>query len=247
MKRSKELKAMARIQLAGKFGTYIGAYALYFMISGVLSSLLGFFLVGTTTNATMNGLPFHSIPQMILYFIVSLIISLILSVFALGFNKMFLDGSRGYPVRFDDLFYGFRHHPDRVILLQFLIMLISLVCVAPGYILILCTVLMELSFPVMIAGIILLIIGCIAVIYFSLSFSLCMFLLADYDDLSAMQALKESRKLMTGNKWRYFVLQLSFMGLLLLGVLSCYLGLLWILPYMTMTQTNFYRNITQEI
>ena len=100
MKRSKELKAMARMQLAGKFGTYIGAYALYFMISGVLSSLLGFFLAGTTTNATMNGLPFHSIPQMILYFIVSLIISLILSVFALGFNKMFLDGSRGYPVRF---------------------------------------------------------------------------------------------------------------------------------------------------
>lgn len=247
MKRSKELKAMARMQLAGKFGTYIGAYALYFMISGVLSSLLGFFLVGTTTHSMMDGLPFRSIPQMIMYFIVSMIISLILSVFALGFNKMFLDGSRGYPVRFEDLFYGFRHHPDRVILVQFLVMLISLACIAPGYILMLCTVLMNLSFPLMIVGIILLVIGCIAVIYFSLSFSQAMFLLADYDDLSATQAMKESRKLMAGNKWKYFVLQLSFLGLLLLGVLSCYLGLLWILPYMTMTQTNFYRNITREI
>ena len=44
MKRSKELKTMARMQLAGKYSTYIGAYALFFMISGTVASLLGFSL-----------------------------------------------------------------------------------------------------------------------------------------------------------------------------------------------------------
>ena len=32
MKRSKELKTMARMQLAGKYSTYIGAYALFYDI-----------------------------------------------------------------------------------------------------------------------------------------------------------------------------------------------------------------------
>jgi len=137
MKRSKELKTMARMQLAGKYSTYIGAYALFFMISGTVASLLGFFLMSGSLSSS-DGLPFTSIPQLILYFVIELIVSLILSIFSLGFNKMFLDGSRGYRVRFEDLFYGFRHHPDRVILLQFLLLLISMACMAPGYILVLC-------------------------------------------------------------------------------------------------------------
>ena len=246
MKRSKELKTMARMQLAGKYSTYIGAYALFFMISGVIASLLGFVLMGKSL-ASPDGLPFASIPQMILYFVIELIVFLILSVFSLGFNKMFLDGSRVYRVRFEDLFYGFRHHPDRVILLQFLLLIISMVCVAPGYILFICTMNMDLPLPVLGLSIILLIVGVVLLVYFSLIFSQSTFLIADYDDLSAVQALKESRKLMHGKKGKYFYLQLSFLGILFLCVFTCYIGFLWAIPYVMMTQTNFYRNIINEI
>ena len=61
MKRSKELKTMARMQLAGKYSTYIGAYALFFMISGTVASLLGFFLMSGSLSSS-DGLPFTSIP-----------------------------------------------------------------------------------------------------------------------------------------------------------------------------------------
>lgn len=246
MKRSKELKTMARMQLAGKYSTYIGAYALFFMISGTVASLLGFFLMSGSLSSS-DGLPFTSIPQLILYFLIELIVSLILSIFSLGFNKMFLDGSRGYRVRFEDLFYGFRHHPDRVILLQFLLLLISMACMAPGYILVLCAMNMELPTPVLILSIILLIAGIILLVYFALIFSQSTFLIADYDDLSAIQALKESRKLMHGKKGTYFYLQLSFLGILFLCIFTCYIGFLWAIPYIMMTQTNFYRNIINEI
>ena len=210
--------------------------------------MLGFFLMSGSLSSS-DGLPFTSIPQLILYFVIELIVSLILSIFSLGFNKMFLDGSRGYRVRFEDLFYGFRHHPDRVDhVLQFLLLLISMACMAPGYILVLCAMNMELPHP------------CTDSQYhpsdrrnhsvglLCFNFSQSTFLIADYDDLSAIQALEEeSRKLMHGKKGTYFYLQLSFLGILFLCIFTCYIGFLWAIPYIMMTQTNFYRNIINEI
>lgn len=237
---------MAKMQLAGKYSTYIGAYALYFMISGMLTTLLGFFLIDGSFVSS-RSLSSGDIVQMIIYFIVELIISLILSVFSLGFNKMFLDGSRGYRVRFEDLFYGFRHHPDRVILLQFILLMISVACLAPGYILLLCSVTMKLPTPVLVLGVVVMIVGVVVMIYFSLCFCQSTYLIADYDDLGPVQALKESRKMMNGKKGKYLYLQLSFLGIIFLCILTCYIGFLWAIPYLMMAQTNFYRNITNEI
>ncbi|NCB93837.1 MAG: DUF975 family protein [Clostridia bacterium] len=258
---SKELKAMSRNQLAGQYGTYIGAFLIYLIIDFVITFILNAVIPVSSSIAAsgssqsgmlsyayqITGLRFGTPFHVILYYVVLLIISLILSVLMLGIYKMFLDGSRGYPVQFADLFYGFRHHPDRVILMQLLGILISVGCMLPGYIFLICAFYFSLSPVFIILAVIVTLIGCVFTIIFEIAFSQCMFLMADYDDLGPVQAYKESLRLMRGNKGRYFWLLLSFIGIMLLGALSCYVGLLWAYPYMMMTMTNFYRNVDGEI
>ena len=53
--------------------------------------------------------------------------------------------------------------------------------------------------------------------------------------------------MMRGNFWRYLLLKLSFVPLMLLSVFTFYIALLWILPYMTMTETMFYRDLKGEL
>ena len=245
---SKDLKAMARAQLAGKYGIFIGAYLLYNMITFVISLITSF--TGQSSSAIANiaqGNFYGSYTGIIIDFVIQFIIGLILSILALGFNKMFLDGSRGYTVKFEDIFYGFRHHPDRIILMQLILSLISVACLLPGYIFLFLALRSDENIALLILCVAFLIIGCILFVYFTIVYSQSMFLMADYDDIGPVQSLKESRKLMHGNKGRYLYLSLSFIGFMFIGLLSCGIGLLWIIPYMNMTQTNFYRNITGEI
>lgn len=245
---SKDLKAMARTQLTGKYGVYIGAYLLYFIIYFLVSTITSFVNIGNSLSSYPQSLlSVGNAPHLIVQFVIELIFNLILSILLLGFNKMFLDGSRGYPVRFEDLFYGFRHHPDRIILMQLLFQVITIACLLPGYLVLICAIYFTAPFALNLLGILLLIAGGIIAIYFSLAFSQSMWLMADYDDLGPIQALKESQKIMSGNKARFFYIGISFIGFLLLGMLTCFIGYLWILPYIQMTEANFYRNITDEI
>ena len=54
------------------------------------------------------------------------------------------------------------------------------------------------------------------------------------------EALVQSYNVMRGNTWRFLVLQLSFIGWLLLGICTFGIGLFWVLPYLCMTTVNFY-------
>jgi uncharacterized membrane protein len=62
----------------------------------------------------------------------------------------------------------------------------------------------------------------------------------DDDTLSPWQAIVASAELMEGNVGRLFGLYLSFLGYLVLGVITLGIGMLWVMPYMTQTMTQFY-------
>lgn len=65
----------------------------------------------------------------------------------------------------------------------------------------------------------------------------------DLDKISALDSITESKELMHGHKMRLFLLGLSFLGWILLGVLSLGIGFLWISPYMTATNAAFYNDL----
>ena len=241
---SKELKKITRNQLSGKYGTFIGINVLYILITLVASNLMDMVLGTssilnplTATSATVETL---GISHTVVYYLSTFILSLILSVLNIGLLKIALDTARGYDIRFQDLFFGFKHHPDRAILAQGVILLLTYLCILPGSTLCICGY-RQKSVTLLLAG--------AAVIYLilSLMFSQTMFFLTDYIDIEAMQALKESVRIMRGKKGKLFYLQLSFMGIYLLGAIACGIGLLWVIPYMQVTMANFYRKITGEI
>lgn len=84
-------------------------------------------------------------------------------------------------------------------------------------------------------------------IIYSLKYSLVYFILADNHDISSMNALKESKRIMKGNLGRMFYLQISFIGWGLLGLLSCSIGYIWIMPYMNVTFSYFYLDVIGEL
>ena len=50
------------------------------------------------------------------------------------------------------------------------------------------------------------------------------YIMAENENLSVMEAITESKRIMMGNKWRLFCLDLSFLGWELLGILTLGIG-----------------------
>ena len=78
----------------------------------------------------------------------------------------------------------------------------------------------------------------------SYKYAMVPYILAEKPHLTAQEALSQSSMLMQGNKWDLFKLQLSFIGWILLSLLSCGIGYFWLIPYMNASYAEFYRRIS---
>ena len=68
-------------------------------------------------------------------------------------------------------------------------------------------------------------------------------ILAENPDMTAREAMAESRRIMMGNKLRLFGLQLSFIGWNLLIIVTFGIAALWVVPYEQAAMASFYREI----
>jgi len=245
MKRSSaELKQMARTLLQGNYSTFVGTYVLYTVIVSFASVLLMFIFPGNMLSTIITRE------------IVTMLFSIVTSIFTAGLLWQSLSVSRGNPISVNNLIHGFTHHPDRFIVVQLVCSLITIACQIPA-IALLSYMFIGRSYALGFSDFstILLILPLIALYLLGglvsyvilLGFSLANYLLLDNDDMSALTAMRTSAALMKGNKGRYFYLCLSFFGLNLLGVLSCGIAYLWLQPYMQVTMTQFYREVTGEL
>ncbi len=73
------------------------------------------------------------------------------------------------------------------------------------------------------------------------------YLLIDQPDDRVIDAFRESRHLMKGQRGRLLYLDLSFIGMTLLAICSFGIGFLWVNPYQNQTLITFYQNVTSEI
>ena len=80
----------------------------------------------------------------------------------------------------------------------------------------------------------------------AISYTLVYFIKLDNENLKTLEVIKESKKLMQGHKWEYFVLNLSFLGWILLGILTVGILYFWLIPYMSVTQANFYNYLKEK-
>lgn len=80
----------------------------------------------------------------------------------------------------------------------------------------------------------------------SLAYSMTPFILKDYPELSANQAINLSMKMMEGRKFDLFYLYLSFIGWGILAIFTLGIGYLWLMPYMYTSTAAFYQNVKEE-
>ncbi|MBO5967401.1 MAG: DUF975 family protein [Clostridia bacterium] len=74
----------------------------------------------------------------------------------------------------------------------------------------------------------------------SYSYAMTPYILLDRPELSATDAIKESEKMMNGHKMELFILDLSFIGWILLSMITCGILVLYVEPYMMATKSAFY-------
>ncbi len=77
----------------------------------------------------------------------------------------------------------------------------------------------------------------------SLSYSMAFYILAENPEMTAREALNKSKAIMHGHKMELFVLYLSFIPWMLLMSITAGIAGIYVIPYMTLTMTNFYHNI----
>ena len=230
MKRFRDLKREARTALKGKWGEAALTMFAYFVIVMVVEGALSIFMgldaefMHRYQAYILQGNPQAAISFMSLYFSKFAGVSFIAMFFlvgplVIGLLCTFLYLLRGDKNLVDNMFkLGFRPYWRSVL----------------GYFL--------MSVKIFLWTLLLIIPGIIK----TFAYSLTPYILKDNPELSCLQAIERSRLMMKGNKWRLFVLILSFIGWFLLGILSLGIGFFWIAPYVYTTMGAFYEDVKAQ-
>lgn len=237
-KSSAELKASAREHLLGHYGTVIGA----FLIVAAITSAV--------TLAVSLIVDINTIPGTVIYYAIMFLVSVLTGLFSSGSAYLYLKLICGRPVSVGDLFYGFQLCPDKAIIIQAWITLITYLSNLPQIILN-CLILANITntdkiLRYMLPYALSMILSGVVSVMLSLFYAQTYFLLHDFPQYTAKGLLQKSRRLMVHHKGRLFYLYVSFLPLMLLGLLSCGLAMLWIIPYMAATEAEFFLDLIQH-
>ncbi len=230
-KSSAELKAIAKEQSLGKYGTLIGAniliYAFQILVSGI------------TTVSTSGSILFVIINNLI-----TLIVNILLGILVSGKAYLYMNLLYSQPVSTADVFFGFRQQPQKAVVVQSVFVLVDFLVSIPAQIFMILYI-NNPSYNLMGAMIIALAIGLIINVYVSLVYSQSFFILHDFPDRSTKEILATSRRLMKGSKLRLFYINVSFLPLYILGCIAMFVPLLWIGVYRYATSCAFYQDLIQ--
>jgi uncharacterized membrane protein len=256
----KELKSKSKEQLRGQWKIPV-LITLIISIIQIISSY--------TIEIFVDKLPIY-----ILLLILNLLITLSIGIMV---NSFYLKISRDKKVGFSDIFISWKTFGKgigiEVLLGLIIIPIVIIIAIIIGVVwgLYMSTAIINSltpSYGIMIGITILLtLILCIPLIILGLYFFPAVILVCEDNNRGIIQCIKESLKLMKGNLWNLFVLQLSFIGWAILciiptifiAILTAFslnevavvilsniasIGFLWLVPYMNTTLLNFFNEIS---
>lgn len=229
-KSRKELKALARTQMQGRYKTLIGALVLQTVITLLLDTTL------------VSLFPASDLLSNIFYFLGSFGISAFLGTITAGITFISMAIACGMNCKVGEIYRCFQADPGKAVWLQLPIAVIYTVCTLPASLM---TFFTPIEAYMSQMGTILLLngLGTLAASLLTLPFSLVFYMYWDFPDYDAKYILRHGMELMKGNHLRYFGLQLSFIPLLILALLSFGIGSLWVTPYINVTNANFYLDL----
>ena len=231
---SAELKASAKEHMFGHYGTAIGACLL--VTAGMLLIMLISLFFAEDTS-TIIGI--------CISVAISFAISLINGLFSSGMACFYLKIVCEQHVTVSDAFYGFKFCPDKALLVQAWVTLITFIFDLPRLII-------SLRLPDSPArNELLLYAACIILslvipVIINLFYGQVFFLLHDFPQYSARELLATSRRLTAGHRGSLLYIYISFLPYLIPCVLSCGIAALWVIPYMNTTLAEFYLDLVRE-
>ena len=262
---SAELKAKAKEALAGKYGKFVLATLVVGLITlaakyiVALFALIFFSMFVVIKEMLSNGHTIEEVQRLArdfaymqdysvwfnaINYVLQIGVDIFTSVFNVGVWLFCLNLACGRTLKITDVFYGFRNQMGKSLHLAAVLTLVSQICYLPSNIL---SYLIRNDAPwILILAMLLLYVGC-TIIYvpISLSISQMFLLLLDFPGYSAKELIKLSAHIMKGHKGRLFYIQLSFLPLIFLSLLTFGIGNLWLIPYMNITYTFFFLNLMQ--
>jgi len=222
-----EITRKAREALRGKWGVAIGLCVVYMLIAMAVNFIP--FGIGSIASLIITG------PLMV------------------GLALFFLALSRGQDVLIAKLFDGFQCF-GKALGAYLLYTLFILLWAIPGFIVIIIfsvgmasaaakeqeAVYLGLLLPFVFLAFIPMFIA-------QIRYAMTFFIVADNPEIGPLTAIRTSKRLMDGKKWKYFCLQLRFFGWALLAMLTCGIGLLWLMPYMSTSFAVFYDDLADPV
>lgn len=213
---ARELRAIARENLAGNWGLSIGVT--------LIAGLLGGMITGSSFNIDIDTellaeLPYFVQRILAIYASIAGILSLVNFVIGgtvqLGYAQYLLKQYDKANFEFNDLFsqfYRFGQGFAQAFLRGLYTFLWSLLFIIPG-------------------------------IVKGLAYSMTPFIMAENPDMTASEAITASKEMMDGHKGELFWLGLTFIGWELLSALTLGIGSLFLNPYMNASFAAFYRYV----
>lgn len=77
------------------------------------------------------------------------------------------------------------------------------------------------------------------------AYSMAYYISSEHPEYDWRRALEESQRIMRGNKWRLFCLDLSFLGWWIVGALCFGVGVFWAIPYHEVARAAFYEDLKE--
>lgn len=238
-----DIRKSAREALSGKWGKAILILLAYFLFTFALG-----FVAGLVEDIALLSLIVE---------IATVVVSIPVSF---GLIASFIKLKRGEEVKaFDFITYGFTNFAKgwkvagNMLLKMWLPILLYIIATvvfafAISFGLVASAASDSSAFVVIasIVGIILLIASYVYLFISALSYSLSYFIAYDNEAMSGKEVVEESKKMMKGNRGKYVLLQLSFIGWAILSIFTLYIGLLWLTPYMQVAMVCFYEALKDK-
>lgn len=172
----------------------------------------------------------------------------------MGYEQLHLDWLEGkHGSGLSELFCFFKLCYRKAVVLRLLCTFIQLLCWLPAVLLSLPLLVYVLATPVEAMGTVLLlalpaffggVASALLSIFVKYNYIYCFMILGEGTEMSPIDALRNSRHLMKGNKWRLFCLDFSFIGWELLGAITCELAMLYVAPYHESARASFFLEIS---
>lgn len=236
-KTSSELKSQAKDLLEGRYGSAILILFLGNMIGTMLSMS-----ASSCISILQISLHLNYITTMVAILLFNTVISLFTNMFSVGYALFFLNIACRRKCDVSNLYYGYRWQFNKCLTLSGFFAVASLIYSSPYQI---CY---RMFFETKSTGWLMAVfltasVALVFSILFTLFFSQCYYLLLDFPDYTIKQLIRGSIQIMSGHKARLFYLRASFIPLVLLALLTCGIGLLWLAPYMNTAYACFYLDL----